>query len=166
MDINQISEFFALRMIPKDKLNQENIEVISYGVCALLTSLINLIFCGISAYVFHQFEDYLIFIICFIPIRCYHVGFHCRTFYHCLITTNIAFTLSTYFIRWVEQAPYITLIFMICLIMHYIVSLERRIPLHFIIVIVYIFNFWFQWQIAAHLVMALILDMILIEGGK
>lgn len=165
-NFRKITVQIAYLIIPIEKRNKNNIEIISYGICALLTSILNIILSAITLFFFHKINDYLLFLIFFIPIRCLHKGFHCKKLLNCLVLTNILFTLSVLTCSALKFLKYLYAIFFIVLILHFLFSNEKNTLLHFSLCILYIFIYFFISEIQIYLIVSLILDLILIEGEK
>lgn len=88
--IKKISLKIAKYVIPDSEASESNIEIISYGAQAIISTLVTSLFAVIIAlFLTNKLTELLLFSIAFIPIRFFHKGYHCQTFSGCIITSNL-----------------------------------------------------------------------------
>lgn len=153
------------KIIPEEHLNDENIEKIAFGICAFTTSICSVglsllisLFCGL------HFEM-VKFCICFLPIRILHEGYHCKTFVHCAILTNITFLMMSYLLKLSININYSLFFILMLCYLNYLASKERNI----IFFLFYSFIVLFCELLSIDLMpflLSLLLHLILIIGGK
>lgn len=164
--IDIITVYLANIIIPLEKKNEENVEIVSYGICSILTSFLNLSLSAITLTILGYQSFYYCFLLFFIPIRCLHKGFHCKTLLNCLVLTNILFTLSTLCCFYFNKSNYLFLTFISILFIHYYISIERRKLFHIGWLCVFIVMFFVSQHYLIFPNVAMILDTLLIIGGK
>ena len=95
--IENLSLKIARSVIPENEASGSNIAIISYGVQAIISTLATLLLSLFVAIFFsNNIFELLLFSITFIPIRLLHKGYHCKTFFGCVITSNIMLVCATY----------------------------------------------------------------------
>lgn len=166
INIDSFTLYLANIITPDEKKTDQNLEIISYGICSIITTLLNLFFCFVTSF-FLGLTNYLfIFLIFFTPLRLLHKGFHCKTFLHCLLLTNLLFSFSS-ICCYVYCDSYSLKIFaIIALFMHYYISNEKRIVQHFIYLCIFLYLLFFRQCYLVFYCTAFFLDILLIIGGK
>jgi accessory gene regulator protein AgrB len=166
MSIEKFCDHLAKHIVTNRYNNQEDIEVISYGICALLTSLLNVGLAIIISYIIHIPYYLITFVIFFIPIRVTHAGYHCKTFLHCLITTNTSFLTCAMICYYLSNIYIYPIIVFLLIVLHYLISKERRIILTIFITLFYILNIVQNWHLDIYFVTSLAFNILLMMGGK
>ena len=94
--MQDLSVKIAKYIIPENELSKSNIDIIAYGIEAIIstfaTSIAALL---IAVFITNKFKELLMLCITFLPIRGLHKGYHCKTFLRCLITSNIMILCAT-----------------------------------------------------------------------
>ena len=164
MTIDIFSTMIAQLIIPENKINNENIESISYGVCALTTSLLNIGVGAMLAYLFGMLFEYLVFVLFFVPISCKHSGFHCKTFLNCLILTNCLFMCSSWVCHIINFN--LNILTIVCIILvHYFISKEHILNIHLLLMAIGVITSYFLIDINKYIFISLCLNIILMLGG-
>lgn len=166
MDIDEVSTVIAKWLIPKEKNSKENLEIASYGICALITSFLNIFLATIVFIIFRRINDYIVFLCFFIPIRSNHKGYHCKTLSRCILLTNILFTSSIFVSVHLKNytSIFLNIIFFLLVITHYYISYEKKMIFHILLIFIYIFINCLH--IESYLIVALFLNLLLIGGKK
>lgn len=166
MTVNKISLLLANCIILDEYNTEENIEKLSYGICAFLTTFMNIIVCAMSVSILGLLKEYVLFLIFFIPIRCNHKGFHCKSFFKCVILTNILLTIATLLCAYFSIYEVPNLLFLLILCLHYFASIERRKFFHTFILMIFLVIIFYDLKLSSYLIVSLLLNIILIEGGN
>lgn len=168
MTIDTFCNLLANKIIPENEKNQDTLEELSYGICAVLTSSINLTVAGIIAYFLGIFTHYCIFLLTFIPIRISHTGYHCKTFLNCAILSNVTFLMCSLFLTSYTSmtSSLYSYIFIVLLFFHYFISNEKYLILTFVIVMIHFILKYFGYHFELYFIVSILLNSILILGGK
>ncbi|GFI42332.1 hypothetical protein IMSAGC017_02380 [Thomasclavelia cocleata] len=158
--------YLANWIVSNNEAYKKDLEVVGYGLCALLTSILNLSISGVTTYFFNILENYVIFLCFFVPIRCTHKGFHCKKLLHCLAITNICFTSATFICSRNANTFNEPFVFFLVLFLHYYFSYERNEIIHTIIFLTYFIIYIIAPKLGIYLIISLTLNLILIGGGK
>ena len=94
--MNQICERIANNLILNNHCNNEDKNLIVFGLEVIVTTTITILsVLIISLILFNDIMFSIFFILPFILIRKYSGGYHAKTYMGCLILTNIMFVIST-----------------------------------------------------------------------
>lgn len=164
--IDNITIYLAEKIIPIEYNTDENIEIVSYGICSIITSVLNIVLSGLTSFFLGTLSYYFCFIVAFIPIRLVHKGFHCKTFLNCLLLTNVLFNISTILCTNYSNYNNLFFIFFIAIVVHYLISNERRIRFHFAYGLIYVGILFFSKKFQIYFIIAILLNILLMIGGK
>ncbi|MCI9630422.1 accessory gene regulator B family protein [Thomasclavelia cocleata] len=155
------------KKIASEEFNcKEMIEVISYGLSAIITSTLNMGIALFIASLFGLADTLLKFMMIFIPIRIMHKGYHCKKFSSCLIMTNLSFFTCSLVIFNLRERVSPIIVFIILILINFRVSKEKNYKFIIFILIEYLFNLIMGLQLEMYFVVSLVLNIILIIGGK
>lgn len=167
MTIINISDSIA-RILSKEVYDEEeDIEVISYGIQAFISTFLNSLLSFLIAYFSNLMYEYILFNLIFIPIRLNHKGYHCKTFIGCLINSNIMIYLAIQFINYANiDITLLTILYTLIICLHYFLSKEKKIYLTIFTYILYYIGLYFDIKISYCFFIAVIFNTILIKGRK
>lgn len=151
----------ALLITGETKIN-DNVEMISYGLEAIFSTVLTSLTAVAICIYFHLVYEYLIFNICFIPIRSMHKGFHFKKFYQCFIVSTFMIVFSSFILHETQFQIYYIIPFLVFLFLHYHYSIEKNLNIHLIIAIVFTLSLFFNEVIAYALFISIIIEIILI----
>ena len=160
-----MANHLALIIAGETKIN-DNVEMISYGLEAILSTTMTSLSALIICIYFHWVYEYIVFNICFIPIRAMHKSFHFKKFYQCYISSTLMITVSSFLLHETEFQIYYAFFFLPLVLLHYYLSLEKNLFIHLIIVIVFTLSLLFNNVFAYALVITLIIEIILLLRRK
>lgn len=106
------------------------------------------------------------FIICFVPIRCVHKGFHCKTLLRCLVLTNILFNISAMICARCFMYKNLYWLFLIVVYLHYLISNEKHMLFHLICIFLYLSLLIFNCDFQIYFIVSIVLNIILMIGGR
>ena len=86
---NNFSEKITNKMITKKVINKEEAEIYAFGFHQLILIILNIISILIIGSIFNKFLFSLLFLIEFIPLRCFAGGIHANTQLKCYIFSMI-----------------------------------------------------------------------------
>ena len=138
-----MANYLALIIAGEKKIN-DNVEMISYGLEAILSTTLTLLTSLILCINFQWIYEYLVFNICFIPIRSMHKSFHFKKFYQCFISSTIMIVLSSFILHETKFQIVYAILFLPLLVLHYYFSIEKNLSIHFVIAIVFTLSLLFN----------------------
>ena len=145
------------KKIASEEFNcKEMIEVISYGLSAIITSTLNMGIALFIASLFGLADTLLKFMMIFIPIRIMHKGYHCKKFSSCLIMTNLSFFTCSLVIFNLRERVSPIIVFIILILINFRVSKEKNYKFIIFILIEYLFNLIMGLQLEMYFVVSLV----------
>ncbi|MFI3173129.1 MAG: accessory gene regulator B family protein [Eubacteriales bacterium] len=85
------SEKIVNILIKNKRIEQEQKEIIKYGIHALLTVIVNTMLLVCIGMILNMFVEAIVLLIGFSCLRSYSGGYHCKTEIRCLIVSNSIF---------------------------------------------------------------------------
>lgn len=166
MTMPEFSAKIALKLCDGIHYNEDDIEVIRFGLEGIICTVINTLFGICLSLYFGLFMEFMIFNLIFIPLRICHKGYHCKTFFNCLVNSNILIMTNLFIISSMNIKDKI-LVFLIIfsLIIHYLISYEKYKKSSIIIALITIITFNINNLIYKYILFA-ILSNILLIGRK
>lgn len=164
--IENLSLKIAKSVIPENEASSSNIAIISYGVQAIISTLAtSLLSLFIAIFFSNKVFELLLFSITFVPIRLLHKGYHCKTFFGCVITSNIMLLCATYLVN-IIPLKFCLYCLPIMLLIEYWASVEKK-KEYVIYEAIYIFILSiFYEDFIIFFFLTLLISNILIIGGK
>ena len=126
MEINKLCTYLAKKIVPEEKNNNEDIEIITYGISALLTTIINFSTSFTLASLLGVKKEMIYLYMIFIPLRTFSNGYHCKTFIRCLCVTNCVYIICCFLIKSLYSLKIPFIFFMILNVLNYYISAERN----------------------------------------
>lgn len=167
MTIETISDYIAAMLSRGIYDNDEDIEVISYGLQGYISTFLNSLLSFLIALSMNLMYEYILFNLIFIPIRLNHNGYHCKTFIGCVINSNIMIFLTTLFIHYVHiNSVLMSIIFTLFLMLHYLISNERKLKFNIAIYFLFLASLYIDIKISYCFFIVIIINTILIQGRK
>ncbi len=83
--VSEISESFARRLVKKEIITGQDIEVYQFGIECIIMKACHLISYFLIAVFFHMVLEVFVFLIAFIPLRVYSGGYHAKTPLKCYL---------------------------------------------------------------------------------
>lgn len=147
--------------------NQDDIDIISYGLQGIISTLLNCLLALLISIKFGLLHEFILFNIVFIPIRINHKSYHCKTFISCLINSNIMIFIATKSLNQMKLELITTtiLVLFFCYINH-IISVEKNIKLSSLIVSIYLIFTLISIKVCYSFLITLVINCILIKWRK
>ncbi|WP_044600270.1 accessory gene regulator B family protein [Candidatus Stoquefichus massiliensis] len=152
--------------ISEDPNNKDSIQMISYSLEAIFTTLLTTLTALILSFIFQYTKIFVTFSICFISIRMMHKGFHFKKFIYCYIFSNIMIFISCIIIKYYSINLFEMILFYFLIIFHFWVSNEKNIQLSLIITLLFTLFLKINIEISYTLFISVLLDILLIIGRK
>lgn len=100
--LNKWAERITNRLLKKQIIEQESVDIYKYGVYQLLTNLMNAITTILLGLVFGEVLISIIFVLAFMVLRIYAGGYHASTAFRCYLLTVGAITLTLLATKYIE----------------------------------------------------------------
>lgn len=97
--LNWFSEGLTNRLVKKEIISKEDVEVYQFGIECFLMKACHIISYLLIALCFHMVLELLVFLIAFIPLRIYSGGYHAKTEERCYIISCCAVLIALCLIR-------------------------------------------------------------------
>lgn len=164
MSVATISNILAKQIAIND--DPEDLEVISYGLEGIISSLLNTAIAFVISVFTGTIIELIMLCIIFIPVRCMHKGYHCQTLLTCVLYSNIMIAIATYIlhIMALQDWMFVGIIFIVGI--HYCISIEKYKLLNILLLIGFYGFTFINKQIACCLFISIVLNCILISGRK
>ena len=162
--IKEISDRIALNLIPDDEKNENNIELVSYGIEAVILNFITFFSATLISLSINSFKNFYLICLTFFPIRAMHKGYHCKTYSSCLLISNIIILFMIYVSNILDSINVIIFIPFL-MILEYLVSYEKKIKILIFEITYFIILTFFNVIYIKFFFMAYILNIILIILG-
>lgn len=163
MNIVTFSNYIADKLSKNIYDNYEDIEVISFGLQGIISTLLNTMIGLIISFKLGLLNEFFIFNLYFIPIRLSHKSYHCKTLTGCIICSNIMLLLTTIIIKYGQMNVYmIVLMFVVCLNLNFYVSIEKNKILCQIAIVFFFISLLIDLKLCHSFNVALITNVILI----
>lgn len=107
--IEKISRIISYRLLiakDSDEINNDNLEVLQYGLECIINTLIPIIILFIVALYNHMVIDLFLWLATFLITRNYIGGYHAKTHFRCIFISTIL-GLSALFIIWYHKPFYV-----------------------------------------------------------
>lgn len=167
MNICEVSDMLAVKICKNSVDYKNDVDIISYGIQGLLSTIINFCFGLIIAFYLNLILEFILFNITFVPIRINHKGYHCKTFINCIFCSNLMLIFATKFISLIElELVHSFIVFLVILILHFLISCEKNTLLHIVIFIIYLLSLNIQMKVDIAFIVAIFTNTILIIWRK
>lgn len=137
-------------------------EVINYGIDALFTTTVTTLVAALIALLGNYLGEFITFGLVFIPIRCSYKSFHCSSFLHCLISSNLLIFISCNIFRYIDWQSYLIIVTLIINTMVLLASRKRDIKLYMLINVVFGITIYIHKYLALAIVVAICANSVLI----
>ena len=153
-------------IISFDRHNKEYIQMISYSLEAILSTLITTLISFLIYIIFNYTYILFIYIISFVTIRVMHKGFHFKSFTNCCLFSNIMIFISCMIIKHFSICTLEIILFYIIIAIHYCISNEKNKLITFIYTLLFTLFLYFNRQVSFSIFIAIIFNTLLIIGRK
>lgn len=127
--IYSLSNYIAIRIKNNLYINDNETEVIAYGLFSIFSKIIYAIICGIFSILFNCAIEGVFFYTSFLFIKKYSGGFHSKTEIRCFFLSTISIFLSVFLASLSKKAPTIGLILVaISFVSYFIIYFFSPVP--------------------------------------
>lgn len=161
--MNEISKYLATLITPIEyKSKDEDIEVVAYGIEALLCNTLTIVLAILLALICHTLKELLLFLIFFVPLRTSYKSFHCQTFFQCFLASNVTLLIASFTLQYLFYFPGMASLSFLLVIGDYFLSKERNKNMMIVILGIIIFVFIFFKNLLPYIFISCIINTILL----
>lgn len=142
--------------------NDKRFEVINYGLDAFFSTTVTTLVAILIALFGNYLGELVTFSLVFIPIRCSYKSFHCSSFLHCLIFSNLLIFVSSNILKYINWQSYLIIVFLVINTLVLLTSRKKDIRLYLLIDIVFGIIIILNKYLALTIVVAVCANSILI----
>ena len=161
--MHSLSQKLAL-FITKATYFDDTTEMVSYSIEAILTTSVTAIISFLISIILNCTLEYLIFNLCFIPLRLRHKSFHFKKYIQCFIYSNLMIIFCSLILRTIHLYYIFMLIFYMLLFLFYWLSIERDIQETLIIALLFTLSLFFNRMISSAMLLSVSMNTILMIG--
>ena len=157
--MRQFTYLLTSRLLSKE---DERFEVVNYGLDALVSTTITTLVALFLAVLGDYWGEFITFGLVFIPIRCSYKSFHCSTFLHCLLFSNLLILFFSNILKFTNWHNYLVIVFLVINTLVLKTSRKQDLKLYMLINIIFVVALFVHKYLALTMVIAVLANLVIV----